>query len=322
MEFFIKKLKSNESGYSGKKQNSDNRGPFLIIPKNCYEFFPEHSTKYRNDVALVSLTTPKGNNITRRYVWHNTKHFLNTRPDLKRGHDEKRLYRSQLLTKDLDLDKDVFFICCKKNGSERDYFSFSVDKLNKNYDYLNKKYIKGQIVEDKVVEDIFEAKFKSYTSQDEKTIIEEDIMKEFSDEQPCTAKEAKYLTDTQFRTFVMNAYGSKCCIKEDSIVYGDKIMLEAAHIKPKRSPHNGPNIPSNGLALSHDLHRMFDEGMWTITEELKVLVHPKLLGQNLLGMYHDKAISPPLIPGSFFNPDPQYLKFHRDSEFGKFDKTK
>ena len=322
MEFFIKKLQKNESGYSGKNQNSTQRGQFLLIPKNCYEFFPEHSTKYRNDVTLVSLTTPKGNNITRRYVWHNTKHHLNTRPDLKRGHDEKRLYRSQSLTKDLDLDKDVFFICCKKNGGKRDYFSFSVNKLDENYNYLNKKYIQGQIVKDKVIENIYETKFKLYKSQDEQTIIEEDLIEELSDERPCTAKEEDYLTDSQFRAFVMKAYGFKCCVKKDSIVYGDKIMLEAAHIKPKRRPHNGPNIPANGLALSHDLHRMFDEGMWTITEDLKVLVHPKLLEQNLLGMYHNKAISYPLIPGSFYSPGAEYLKFHRESEFGKFDMTK
>ena len=62
--------------------------------------------------------------------------------------------------------------------------------------------------------------------------------------------------------------------------------------------------------------------MWTITEDLKVLVHPKLLGQNLLGMYNDKAISPPLNPCSFFNPDPNFLKYHRESEFGKFDMSK
>ena len=66
---------------------------------------------------------------------------------------------------------------------------------------------------------------------------------------------------------------------------------------------------------------MFDEGMWTISEEMKVLVHPKLQDQHLLGIYQNKSISP-LIPGSFYQPDPEFLEFHRNSEFGKFDKTK
>ena len=66
---------------------------------------------------------------------------------------------------------------------------------------------------------------------------------------------------------------------------------------------------------------MFDEGMWTITEQLRVLVHPKVSDQNLLGMYQDKAIAP-LISGSFYKPDPEYLKFHREVEFGKFATTR
>lgn len=66
---------------------------------------------------------------------------------------------------------------------------------------------------------------------------------------------------------------------------------------------------------------MFDEGMWTLTDELKVLVHPKVIEQTLLGMYQNKVIAP-LIEGSFYKPDIEYLKFHRESEYGKFDTTR
>ena len=318
MEFFIKKLKSNESGYSGNIPNR--RGKFILIPKDCYEFFPQHSAKYHNDITLVNLITPQGNIISRKYDWHNAKYHINSREDLNRDHDEKRLYRSKSLDKDLDLDRDVFFICCKSDDSE-EYKSFSVTDLDENYAYLNEKFKKPQIVKDKVIDKIFNTKFESLKSFDKRVIIEEDIIESFSDERPSTAKVDLILSEAQFRELVMKAYGSKCCLREESIVYGDKIILEAAHIKPKRDPHYGPNIPSNGLALSIDLHRMFDEGMWTISEEMKVLVHPKLQDQHLLGIYQNKSISP-LIPGSFYQPDPEFLEFHRNSEFGKFDKTK
>jgi len=315
MEFFVKKLGSNESGYSG--NIPDQRGKFILIPKSCYEFFPKHSAKYLNDITLVDFITPKGNIISRKYDWHNAKYHISSREDLNRDHDEKRLYRSKSLDKDLDLDRDVFFICCKLDN-RAEYYSFSVTELDEHYIYLNQNYKKGQIVKDKVIDSIFKEKFESIQLKEDQIIIEKDIIDSLSDDVPNTAKVDLILSEAYFRELVMKAYGSKCCVREDSIVHGDKIILQAAHIKPKREPHYGPNIPSNGLALSYDLHRMFDEGMWTITEQLRVLVHPKVLNQNLLGMYQGKAIAP-LISGNFYKPDPEYLKFHREVEFGKFD---
>ena len=266
---------------------------------------------------MVDFITPQGNIISRKYDWHNAKYHVSSRQDLSRDHDEKRLYRSKSLDIDLDLDREVFFICCKL-ADRAEYHCFSVTKFDEHYDYLNENYKRAQITKDKIIDTIFEARFGSLKINEDQIIIEKDIIDSLADDIPNTAKVDLILSEAYFRELVMKAYGSKCCVREDSIVYGDKIILQAAHIKPKREPHYGPNIPSNGLALSYDLHRMFDEGMWTITEQLRVLVHPKVLNQNLLGMYQGKAIAP-LISGNFYKPDPEYLKFHREVEFGKFD---
>ena len=94
---------------------------FILIPKDCYEFFPQHSAKYLNDITLVNFKTPQGNIISRKYDWHNAKYHLNSRDYLSRDHDEKRLYRSKFLDKDLDLDRDVFFICCKSDDNREEY---------------------------------------------------------------------------------------------------------------------------------------------------------------------------------------------------------
>ena len=221
MNFFIKKLGKNECGYSGKTPNK--RGKFVLIPKSCYEFFPSHSRKYLNEKTIIILQTPKGKFSARKYDWHNAKYHLNSRDYLSRDHDEKRLYRSKFLDKDLDLDRDVFFICCKSddNREEYKYKCFSVTISDENYIYLNEKFKKPQIVKDKVIEKIFYAKFGSLQNKEERVIIEEDIIESFSDESPNTARDL-ILPEALFRELVMKAYGSKCCVREDSIIYGDK----------------------------------------------------------------------------------------------------
>jgi HNH endonuclease len=73
-----------------------------------------------------------------------------------------------------------------------------------------------------------------------------------------------------FRQRILRNYGYQCCIS------GDKVqeLLEAAHIQPyvdERSNH-----PQNGLCLRVDLHRLFDAGLITITEGLRVRVSKRL----------------------------------------------
>lgn len=312
MEFFIKKLGSNESGYSGDIPNQ--RGEFILIPKSCYEFFPEHSAAYLNDITLIDFITPQGKIISRKYNWHNAKYHLD-RPDLKRDHDEKRLYRSNALDNLLKLDRDVFFICSINDDGK--YFCFSVKKKDDLYNYLDTKYKRACITQDKKIEDCFDAIFKKTSIENDEYTIENDLIDAFLEPEPKTLTKDLILSESHFRELVMKAYDCKCALRQDSIKYGDKIILQAAHIKPKREPIFGPNIPSNGLALSYDLHRMFDEGMWTLSDDMSVIVHPEIKSQNFLGKFHNKKILPKL-PGNFFQPDLEFIKFHRKSEYGKF----
>lgn len=319
MEFFIKKLGSNESGYSG--DSPDQRGKFILIPKDCYDFFPPHSSSYLNDITIIDFLTPTGNIISRKYDWHNAKYHLPTNASLNRDHDEKRIYRSNSLDEDLSLDRHIFFICSKTDKDDK-YYCFSVQKNQKHYNYLDGKYKSSTIIKDKIVESIFNERFKHPPIDKEESIIEEDIMDVFlDDKQKKTVTEPdRILTSSQFRALVMKSYDKKCCVREDSVVFGDKIILEAAHIKPKKS-HDGLNIPSNGIALSYDLHKMFDEGMWTLTDKLEVFVHPQVIGQSLLGKYHKKKIKPKL-DANFFQPDIANIKIHRDQIYGNFNLSK
>lgn len=73
-----------------------------------------------------------------------------------------------------------------------------------------------------------------------------------------------------FRVLVTDAYSRKCSIS------GEKTLpvLEAAHIKPYADL--GPHLVSNGILLRSDLHKLFDGGYLTITNDLKVEVSSRI----------------------------------------------
>ncbi len=73
-----------------------------------------------------------------------------------------------------------------------------------------------------------------------------------------------------FRILVTDAYHRKCAIS------GEKTLpvLESAHIKPYAE--SGPHFISNALLLRSDLHKLFDAGYITITQELKVEVSKRI----------------------------------------------
>jgi putative restriction endonuclease len=78
------------------------------------------------------------------------------------------------------------------------------------------------------------------------------------------------LGQAAFRILITDAYSRRCSIT------GEKTLpvLEAAHIKPYAEA--GPNYISNGLLLRSDMHKLFDAGYLTITNEYKVEVSKRL----------------------------------------------
>lgn len=73
-----------------------------------------------------------------------------------------------------------------------------------------------------------------------------------------------------FRVLITDAYARKCAIS------GEKTLpvLEAAHIKPYAK--SGPHFISNGLLLRSDLHKLFDSGYITITDQFKIEISKKI----------------------------------------------
>lgn len=77
--------------------------------------------------------------------------------------------------------------------------------------------------------------------------------------------------DRNFRKTVLSAYGERCAITGLRLINGGgRAEVEAAHIRPVE--HGGPDIVSNGVALSGTAHWMFDRGLVGLSDDLTILV--------------------------------------------------
>lgn len=77
--------------------------------------------------------------------------------------------------------------------------------------------------------------------------------------------------DRNFRKNVLRAYGERCAITGLRLINGGgRAEVEAAHIRPVE--RDGPDIVSNGLALSGTAHWMFDRGLVGLADDLSILV--------------------------------------------------
>jgi putative restriction endonuclease len=74
-----------------------------------------------------------------------------------------------------------------------------------------------------------------------------------------------------FRSAVLAAYGSTCCITGCSITE----LLNASHIKPWATDIKNRTNPRNGLCLNALHDRAFDCGLLTVTPDLRVMISPK-----------------------------------------------
>lgn len=115
-----------------------------------------------------------------------------------------------------------------------------------------------------------------------------------------------------FRVLVTDAYNRKCAIS------GEKTLpvLEAAHIKPYAE--SGPHFISNALLLRSDLHKLFDTGYLTITEELKVEVSKRIKEEYQNGKEYYRFHGSQLftLPNRLKdNPESRFIQWHNENIF-------
>jgi putative restriction endonuclease len=79
--------------------------------------------------------------------------------------------------------------------------------------------------------------------------------------------------DARFKNAVVGGYRFTCALTGYRLVTADQGgIVEAAHIHALSSSRN--NDPDNGLALTPTAHALFDRGVWSVDEGLRVIVRP------------------------------------------------
>lgn len=119
--------------------------------------------------------------------------------------------------------------------------------------------------------------------------------------------------EARFRLTVVPAYNYRCALTGYRLVTVDSgSIVDAAHIHQFADSRN--NHPRNGIALCKNAHWMFDEGLWSLDDEYRVLVEAKRFDESgpealLLSLKTNTRL---LLPADRnYWPDKAPLAWHR-----------
>ena len=129
--------------------------------------------------------------------------------------------------------------------------------------------------------------------------------------------------DARFKVSVISGYHFTCALSGYRLIASKStyVPLEAAHIHAHSQ--KGPDTPDNGLALTPTAHDLFDAGLWTIDDNLRIQVAKSDIAESILaGGSHFKLADlhdHPLFfaPQATLRPDPTHLAWHRRHRKGQ-----
>ena len=127
--------------------------------------------------------------------------------------------------------------------------------------------------------------------------------------------------DARFKISVISGYHFTCALTGYRLIASKStyVPLEAAHIHAHSQ--RGPDSSDNGLALTPTAHDLFDAGLWTIDDNLRIQVAKFDIAESILpgGSHftlsdlHDRPLS--FAPQATLRPDPSHLAWHRREVF-------
>ncbi len=124
----------------------------------------------------------------------------------------------------------------------------------------------------------------------------------------------RVVRDRVFRRVVLHAYGERCAITRLRLINGGgRAEVAAAHIRPVEA--NGPDIVSNGLALSGTAHWMFDRGLISLSDDLSILISRQANDPDSIQGFLSHAGQAFAPAREYQRPHPHFLKWHRDNCF-------
>jgi putative restriction endonuclease len=125
---------------------------------------------------------------------------------------------------------------------------------------------------------------------------------------------SRIVRDRIFRQTVLRAYSERCAISGLKLINGKgRAEVAAAHIRSVEA--NGPDIVSNGIALSGTVHWMFDRGMISLSDNLQILISRQANDPDSIRSLINKdgyALPPQRLSE---RPHPHFLQWHREHCF-------
>ncbi|WP_415921826.1 HNH endonuclease [Tateyamaria sp. SN6-1] len=125
---------------------------------------------------------------------------------------------------------------------------------------------------------------------------------------------SRAVRDQSFRKVVLRAYSERCAVTGLRLINGGgRAEAEAAHIRPVKD--DGPDIVTNGLALSGTVHWMFDRGLIGLSDDLEILISRQANDPDAVrSMINETGrLIPPDHPAHF--PRPEFVTWHRNTYF-------
>jgi putative restriction endonuclease len=116
----------------------------------------------------------------------------------------------------------------------------------------------------------------------------------------------------RFAVRVCSEYRYTCALTGYRCVTGDgATIVDAAHIEP--FAHTQNDDPTNGLALSKNAHWMFDAGLWSADEHLRIVVNPRAFTEQgpeslRLSAYAGRHLQ--FDPAAKLRPSADFLRKH------------
>lgn len=126
------------------------------------------------------------------------------------------------------------------------------------------------------------------------------LVSESSTDYETTTKRKLFSTNRIVRDYLLAKtvkiwHKYQCQVCNLAIQTSAGLYAEAAHIQPLGSPHNGPDIDGNLLCLCPNHHVMFDNGGFSIADDLSLIGIPGTL--RITGKH---------------NVDTKFIKYHRE----------
>lgn len=117
--------------------------------------------------------------------------------------------------------------------------------------------------------------------------------------------------DPKFRDRILRAYSYSCAICGFNVRLAHTLVgIEAAHIKWHQA--GGPDTEENGIALCALHHKLFDRGVFTLSEERRMLVSQDAHGthgfEEWLMKFNGKPVREPIQ--AYYYPKQSYLNWH------------